>query len=132
MSLPVPTAPASQGESWCHCPHPGLTLMPGTPVTSVCLPGDTHQGPPGFGHSCRAVSGPGTPLSWRWHREKTAGTLVPLAWWGSSVPVPTLTESQEHLVLLPLQVELVNSQEGVKLLLGYMGKDVLCQGRTAW
>lgn len=44
----------------------------------------------------------------------------------------TLTESQEHLALLPLQVQLVDSQEGFKLPLGYMGKDVLRQGRKVW
>lgn len=45
----------------------------------------------------------------------------------SSSLVPTLTEPQEHLVLIPLQVELVDSQEGLEILLDYVGEDVLCQ-----
>lgn len=50
---------------------------------------------------------------------------------GSGAFAPALTESQEHLVLLSLQVELIDSQEGIKLLLGYMGKDILRRGRKS-
>lgn len=86
-----------------------------------------------------SILGQGTAACRRWHRERDAGTsaragippATPLG--GGALPsAPTLTESQEHLVLLPLQVELVNSQEGFKLLLGYMGKDVLRRGRMVW
>lgn len=75
---------------------------------------------------CRAVPGEGTPKSWGVTRRGLWGPWCHCLRGRSSTLVPTLTEPQEHLVLLPLQGELVNSQEGLKLLLDYVGEDVLC------
>lgn len=100
-----------------------LWLSPKLRAAVVLPPGTLPRGlrhPPGFWQLAQSCAGTATRRRGHQDSGSPGATSVP----------PALTELQEHLVLLPLQGELVDGQQDAKLLLGDVAQDVL-GGRRA-